>query len=138
MKDRIVAFLLFLGKIVIVCLVGKSLVCALINTLLHYWYICCQRMCGISVYVHASALCSTGIIAYLGFGPYEEQGRVLWGQPLNYYLIPVMVRTRFQSQATSDLTLSLCVDSDCGLLLHCIWIHECFPHGSGHHLHMCL
>ena len=25
MKDRIVAFLLFLGKIVIVCLVGKSL-----------------------------------------------------------------------------------------------------------------
>ncbi|CAI8016272.1 Choline transporter-like protein 4 [Geodia barretti] len=52
-KDRIVAFLLFLGKIFIVCVIG--------------------------------------VLAYLGFGPYQDQGEKLWGQPLNYYLIPVMV-----------------------------------------------
>ncbi|CAI7988530.1 Choline transporter-like protein 2 [Geodia barretti] len=52
-KDRIVAFLLFLGKIFIVCVIG--------------------------------------VLAYLGFGPYQDQGEKLWGQPLNYYLIPVMI-----------------------------------------------
>jgi choline transporter-like protein 2/4/5 len=52
-KDRIVAFLLFLGKIVIVSVIG--------------------------------------ILAYLGFGPYQDQGRVLWSDPLNYYLLPVII-----------------------------------------------
>ena len=50
-----------------------------------YVYVCAGMYV---IYTHIL----TGIIAYLGFGPYEEQGRRLWGQPLNYYLIPVMVR----------------------------------------------
>ena len=34
---------------------------------------------------------NAGILAYLGFSPYKDQGESLWDEPLNYYLIPVMV-----------------------------------------------
>ena len=40
-----------------------------------------------SIYI----MTAIGVLAYLGFGPYQDQGERLWGQPLNYYLIPVMV-----------------------------------------------
>lgn len=33
----------------------------------------------------------TGVLAYLGFGGYLGLGETLWSQPLNYYLIPVIV-----------------------------------------------
>lgn len=52
-KDRIVAFLLFLGKIAITGTVG--------------------------------------VLAYLGFGGFLDLGTTLWGRPLNYYLLPVIV-----------------------------------------------
>ena len=32
-----------------------------------------------------------GVLAYLGFGGYLGLGETLWNQPLNYYLIPVIV-----------------------------------------------
>ena len=54
-KDRIVAFLLFLGKIVIVCLVGKSLVCAT-NTLLHYRYV--ASVCVEYLFMYMYLLCA--------------------------------------------------------------------------------
>jgi hypothetical protein len=37
----------------------------------------------------------TGVIAYLGFGGYLGLGETLWNQPLNYYLLPVIVRLRY-------------------------------------------
>ena len=52
-KDRIVGFLLFMGKIFIVGIIT--------------------------------------VLGYLGFGQYEEQGRVLWQRELNYYLVPLLV-----------------------------------------------
>ena len=33
----------------------------------------------------------SGVLAYLGFGGYLGLGETLWNQPLNYYLIPVIV-----------------------------------------------
>lgn len=30
-------------------------------------------------------------LGYLGFGQYEEQGRVIWQRELNYYLVPLIV-----------------------------------------------
>ena len=36
-------------------------------------------------------------VGYLGFGPYEEQGRVLWQRELNYYLVPLIVSCCFVS-----------------------------------------
>ena len=32
-----------------------------------------------------------GILAYLGFGGYLNLGQSLWGEALNYYLIPILV-----------------------------------------------
>lgn len=52
-KDRIVALLLFLGKITITAIIG--------------------------------------VLAYLGFGGFIDLGTDLWGRPLNYYLLPVIV-----------------------------------------------
>lgn len=74
------------------------------HTKLHWTLLAtCQCICD-RICVNVFACCFPGIIAYLGFGPYEEQGRILWGQPLNYYLIPVMVRN-----GSDD---SLCVSDD--------------------------
>ena len=84
---------------------------------------------------------SLGILAYLGFGPYQDQGEKLWGQPLNYYLLPVMVSVyAIHRMAVALCVLKLCcsaTDSDYSGLFHCV-VHECLPHGSGHHLHLCL
>ena len=89
----------------------------------------------------------TGILAYLGFGPYQEQGRVLWNEPLNYYLLPVIVRVPVYSVPVQIGTCMIihvllsCVcptDSDIGGVFHCLWVPERVPHGSRHHLHLCL
>ncbi len=53
-KDRIVSFLLFLGKVAITGLVG--------------------------------------VFAYIGFSGFLDLGTSLWGRPLNYYLLPIMVK----------------------------------------------
>lgn len=53
MKDRIVAFLLFLGKVAITGIVG--------------------------------------VLAYIGFSGFIDLGTTLWGRPLNYYILPVIV-----------------------------------------------
>ncbi len=33
-----------------------------------------------------------GILAYLGFADYLGGSNILWQQPLNYYLVPIIVR----------------------------------------------
>lgn len=40
---------------------------------------------------HCSSPFHAGVLAYLGFGGYLGLGETLWNQPLNYYLIPVIV-----------------------------------------------
>ena len=43
-------------------------------------------------------------LAYLGFGQYEEQGRIIWQRELNYYLVPLIV-----SQLTIYITVLLII-----------------------------
>ena len=43
-----------------------------------------------------------GVLAYLGFGGYLGLGETLWNQPLNYYLLPVIVsQERYFNQEMS-------------------------------------
>ena len=43
-------------------------------------------------YRHSPHSCTyIGILAYLGFGGYLNLGTSLWGEPLNYYVIPIIV-----------------------------------------------
>ena len=65
--------LLFMGKIFITAAVGMCSCCY------GYQY---GSGCG----------CFSGVLAYLGFGPYVDGGSKLWGgKELNYFLIPVIV-----------------------------------------------
>ena len=40
---------------------------------------------------------SAGVLAYLGFGGYLGLGETLWSQPLNFYLLPVIVSVYVQT-----------------------------------------
>ena len=137
-KDRIVAFLLFLGKVFIVCVIGKFVTFS-------------QNLCSNSLPPSPSPSPSPslppslslplGILAYLGFGPYQDQGEKLWGEPLNYYLLPVIVSVYAIHKIGTvcvEIMLFCYTDSDYSGLFHSVWVHECLPHGSGHHLHLCL
>ena len=42
-------------------------------------------------YMYMYMYTCTGVLAYLGFGGYLGLGETLWNQPLNYYLLPVIV-----------------------------------------------
>ncbi len=70
MKDRIVAFLLLFGKISITSIVGRCV-----------WY---------TLALSVTNVCA-GILAYLGFADYLGGSNLLWQQPLNYYLVPIIV-----------------------------------------------
>ena len=160
MKDRIVAFLLFLGKLAITCAVGE-LNCMIAMQVLDTGWRCCGW---IIMYILSTILTGrtyicvhAGILAYIGFGGYVDLGQTLWSEELNYYLIPILVSwKRFFILVNSYLCLRgllhhivVCLFDGCLYLTvydagsyycclpHFIWVHECLPHGCGHHLYLC-
>ena len=47
-----------------------------------------------------------GILAYLGFGGYLNLGTSLWGEPLNYYVIPIIVSYAWICRFNNGVTYS--------------------------------
>ena len=87
-KDRVVSFILFMGKVAIVGIVGKHVACLCV----------CLCVCVCAYMLKSSApihyLChSTGILAWLGFGDFlRSYGILLFDRPLHYSIIPILVR----------------------------------------------